>query len=78
MRSSLVGWLRLRHLLTMMERCAETCARLDAYRQPRRAEAAAIDLALDRLERRIDTEMTRLTVERLEADLAAKKAKRVA
>src|ERR1051325_1359767 len=79
-RSSTRRWTQLSALLRAFERCVEASARLDGARRTReysgtRRDArtiASLDGRLLTLERHIDREFDRLTVERLLQDLAQK------
>lgn len=84
MRTTDRHWQRVRYLLTSLERCVEACARLDAYRyqEPEdgaghhyedNVKRAAVCRRLDLLEARVMKELTRVTVERLDAELARAK-----
>lgn len=84
LRTTFIHWQRLARLLTSLERCVNTCARLDAYRYMEPEDGAGhkyednvtragIYLRLDLLERRLAQEVTRVTVERLDAELARAK-----
>lgn len=84
MRTTDRHWQRLGYLLTSLERCVNACARLDAYRYPDPEDGAghyyeanvtrmAVYRRLDLLEARLAQEVTRVTVERLTAELARTK-----
>lgn len=75
MRSSAVHWRDLTELLGRFERCVEASSRLDAYRGlDRLHQYAAFDDRLDRLRLSVDHEVSRVTVERLDAALVRRKA----
>lgn len=70
-------WVHLTYLLSALERCVDSCARMDHYRWENRGtpyEDAKHRLSLyrrmDYLRTRIEKEVSRATVERLQADLA--------
>jgi len=81
-RQSCYGWETLDRLLGSLERCAAACARLDAHREisPLQAKKTSrrsrpenyrrFDARLERLIRRVDREVDRITAERLRAELA--------
>lgn len=81
LRASGDRWRRLSHLLTDLTRAVEHAARLDVATgiRPRlygTPEQWALDVRLVTLEGRLRREVNRLTVERLDADLRAKRTAR--
>lgn len=74
-RPSGTHWRELSHLLSEFERCLEACSRLDAYRAVSKDVSEnhegirAINDRVERIRARIDTELRRVTAERLLAAL---------
>jgi len=84
MRSSTDRWTAMGIMVAQLERCMEANARLDAHRptgigRPAIDHAAttgaAICARIDALRAKICREMNKLTVERLDLDMASKQMK---
>ncbi len=77
-RCSADGWRALARILGLFERCADSCARLDAHRDEgtkkarQKVDYRTFEHQLRWLGNRIEREIDRLTVERLDAELARK------
>ena len=82
MRDSGAHWIALWRLCSTFERCVDACARLDAYRvvSPGVGDdhegVAALNRTLDALRATLDAEVSRVTCERLDADLQARLSRR--
>jgi len=70
-------WTRMSAIVVNVNRLVEIAARLDAFSQqpPGMSFLRRFDEQMDKLEARVDHEISRLTVERMDADLARKRAK---
>lgn len=78
-RAAADRWSRLERLIETLTRCTEVTARLDAYpatplSAKQRWRYARIDRRIDQLTARINTEVDRLTAEKLRVDLARRQA----
>ena len=79
-RASAARWRTLQHIVTQIERLSRTALLLDLHsRTPHSvaiARAAAFDRRLTRVQEEIARELTALTVEALQSDLAQRERKR--